>query len=407
MRRIRKTLQVPLGLLIILICFPQLSETIYTPALPALSDFFSSSPAWAQWTLTVYFIGFACGVGFWGHYSERWGRRKAILQGLVIYILSCVGCAFSNHFVLFLFFRIIQGFGISIGSVVVQSIFREVYRAEKRHEIFSVLNLVIAMSPAVGPLLGGYLTEWFHWQSTFWLLIALGCVLGSALYLRLPETNKSVGTPVNLARILFVFQQMAKNPRVIAFAALVGLFNGVMFSYYSQAPFIFIDLLGLSPGHYGMLGLAPALGVVAGSLVSKAKGARYGAMSLIGAGAWGALGSMCILNATMFLGTIYTFPMVGMVIAIVIPMLLFFFSFSLAMPSLLGMALVGYEHSIGIASSLFGLAYYNLTAVFNFLMGYLDNGTIVPMPLYFLALSIMMVVVFLLYKNKQSLTTGG
>lgn len=79
-----------MALVTALLMFPQIAETIYSPALTDISAHFSVSAADAAQTLAVYFIGFAVGVLFWGWFSDRRGRRPALLLGLAVYTAGCM-----------------------------------------------------------------------------------------------------------------------------------------------------------------------------------------------------------------------------------------------------------------------------------------------------------------------------
>lgn len=74
-------------LLIVLVGFPQISETIFSPSLPSIAEVFEISMSDAQLTMSVYFIAFAFGVFFFGRLSDKIGRRKAMLYGLFLYFL--------------------------------------------------------------------------------------------------------------------------------------------------------------------------------------------------------------------------------------------------------------------------------------------------------------------------------
>jgi MFS family permease len=98
----------------------QLSETVYTPALPAIAVALHTSPAMVEYTLTIYFLGFALGTLFFGKTSDHFGRKPCILAGLLIFILGCVGCYYSHSITGLMWSRLLQSFGASIGSVLGQ-----------------------------------------------------------------------------------------------------------------------------------------------------------------------------------------------------------------------------------------------------------------------------------------------
>lgn len=92
-----KTYAAPsLLLMIVLVAFPQISETVYTPSLPDISAAFGVSNSSVQFTLSIYFIGFALGVFGFGWLSDLIGRRPTMLGGLVVYGAYSLLCFFSN-----------------------------------------------------------------------------------------------------------------------------------------------------------------------------------------------------------------------------------------------------------------------------------------------------------------------
>src|SRR5699024_4544021 len=117
MKKVRNTVPSIL-LIIVLVGFPQISESIFTPVLPQLSTNMNVSASTAQLTMSIYFIAFALGVFFWGQLSDKIGRRKAMNLGIIVYLLGNIGLYFSPRFKLLLVSRFIQALGSSVGSVV-------------------------------------------------------------------------------------------------------------------------------------------------------------------------------------------------------------------------------------------------------------------------------------------------
>lgn len=388
-------------LLMLLICFPQMSETIYTPSLPDVASTYSITSNLTQWTLSIYFIGFALGVAFWGLYSDYVGRKKAISRGCFIYFLGCLGCFFSLTINSLLVCRLVQAFGISIGSVVVQSILRECFKGESLSRIFASINIFMALSPALGIFIGGYLTDWFGWRSNFIALILFIALLYGLINYFLDETNRDIGKKISFSCIKKVFLSMSISYRSQMFALLVGLFNGIMFSYYSHAPFVFTYHLHLGASEYGNLGVFPAIGVIIGSLLSKRFRQKSNEIKVLKIGCYGTLISIILLNINAVL-LIPSFEKTWVKVGLFLfPMAVFFVFFSIAIPQLLSGAVKEFRTWIGTASSIFGLIYYIYTSFFNFLMGYFDNGKLTIMPFYFLSLSCLIVIVLVLFSHMQ------
>src|SRR5436305_1495565 len=125
------------ALLIALVGFPQISETIYTPALPDVAVGLMTNAYMVELTLAIYFIGFAFGVMLWGTISDDIGRKPAMLIGLIVYGLATFACANVGGVKYLLLWRFFQAFGASVGSVITQTILRDFYDGKKRAELFS------------------------------------------------------------------------------------------------------------------------------------------------------------------------------------------------------------------------------------------------------------------------------
>ncbi len=384
--RIKPSLSI--GLIGLLLGFPQMSETIYTPSLPDLANGLKVGEDWAEFTLSIYFIGFALGVFVWGVIADRLGRRPALLCGLGIYALGSWGCYQSDHIFSLLAWRFLQAYGASAGSVVTQTMIRDIYSGVRRNQIFSIVGGVLALSPAIGPLLGGYLDEVAGWRGNFAFLIGMGGFLLAYTFFKLPETK-----PIEVKqRTPFgqVFLQFIKDPRVLGYAILIGGTNGIIFSYYAEAPFIFIEILHLTPIQYGLSGIVIAVASVGASLIShRLNSHHYQHEQIILMGCY--LMALAALALTFLAYEGIFIDVSGLHLSFILGLVsLLFFGIGLVIPNALSHALSAYQHSIGTAGALFGLLYYILIAGFTFLMGLLHDGTALPMPLYFFILIAMM-----------------
>ncbi len=380
-----------LVMIILLIGFPSISETIYTPSLPNIAQALATSNHLVEWTLSIYFVGFAVGIAYWGKLSDRIGRRKAMLLGLSIYCLGCLFCLLSPSINLLLLSRLVQAFGASAASVLAQTMIRDLFSGKQRNQIFSIVSMSVGVAPALGPIVGGYLVQWFHWQANFTFLLFLGIVLLISNFFTLAETHPSLDVDLPSPSWVSVAKKLLCDKRVLGCAFLVGVFNGILFSYYAEAPFIFINILHFLPSQFGIFGVAVALGSVLGGHLSHKFNEFFPAHTIILIGCLIALFSILLLNLAAFGGMIAHVHKNLAVLGVIVPIGLFSVGFATALPNILSSALTQYKDVTGTAGSIFGLGYYLLTAGMTFLMGYLHNGTVYPMPIYFLVLSILLV----------------
>jgi len=381
-----------LFLIICLVGLPQISETIYTPSLPDIAHSLSTSSQLVEWTLSIYFIGFALGVGVWGQWSDHIGRRKAMLLGLFIYVFASLACALSPSINWLLAGRLIQAFGISVGSVITMTMMRDKFSGVERAKIFSTVMMALSLAPALGPLIGGYVTQWFHWKANFIVLTNLGLALFIYSYFRLPETHPNLGINKNQYSIIEITKKLLFDKKVLACTFLVAGFNGILFSYYAEAPFLIINLLNFTPSQYGLLGIFIGLISVIGAFISRQLNSYFQQENIILVGCLVTFLSCMILVFNVFAGLVSVNHPFLALLGLFLPILGFFLGFGLAIPNILSIALSEYQSVIGTAGSIFGLMYYVLTAIFLFWMGLIHNGSFIPMPIYFIALATLMLV---------------
>jgi len=389
-----------LWLLFLLVGFPQFSETVYAPALPNIAHILQTSNHLVQWTLSLYFIGFALGVFFWGRYSDHKGRRFSMLIGLGIYIIGSLLCLSAQSITWLLLSRLVQGFGASCGSVLTQTIARETLPDHRRHQFFSATGFVIAFSIALGPFVGGYLTEWLGWRSNFTLLLMIGCLMLLLSYKHLPETLKTTST--HRIKIHDVLIQLIKDKRVLGCMWLVAAVNGILFSYYAESPFIFIRILHLSESEYGRLGAVIALAALFGSVTSKRLIKDYTGNALLSLGCGIMILSSVLLIVAVSSGNLTPHHKLLSTVLIMIPMMgLIFGSFGFLIPLTLSTALQKYKHVLGTAGALFGLSYYLIISFLTWIMGFIHNGTAIPMPVYFCVLTLVTTAVFFIWVREK------
>ncbi|MFF2887217.1 multidrug effflux MFS transporter [Paenibacillus sp. NPDC057967] len=382
-------------LMIVLVAFPQISETIYTPSLPDISDAFDASNRLVQMTLSIYFIGFALGVFCWGWMSDLIGRRPAMLAGLVCYGIGSLMCLLSPTIEWLLVSRLVQAFGAATGSIITQTILRESFSGNARNAVFAQISAVIAFTPAVGPLIGGWVDQIWGFEAVFFVLVAISVGLFAYAYAKLPETHPPDARV--RAAVVPVIKRMITSPRVIAFALLIGGINGVLFSYYAEAPFIFIDHFKLSTGLYGFLGIMVALATAAGAMYSRRLLPHYRPETIIH------LGLAVMTGGALLLVGVNAMEMADSVLfwSIIVSLFIMLLGAGMALPNCLSLALVDFRDVVGTAGAIFSSGYYVLVSLITMGMGLLHTGSLMTMPIYFMTLSIGMAVIGFVWVRRK------
>lgn len=397
-----KTKQLSIALLIALVGFPQISETIYTPALPNVAEGLGASASMVEATLAIYFLGFALGVLSWGTISDWSGRRKAMLAGIVIYGLGTIACASAGSVEALLTWRFLQAFGASVGSVITQTILRDAYDGSKRSKLFAVMSGALAFSPAIGPLLGGFISEYLGWRANFWGLTLLATVLGIWSFLKLPETLPKGLEKGSRGRTLGLFREMVGSRELWGHVLLIGATNGIIFGFFQEAPFVFIEQLGIQPSHYGFFGLLIAAATIVAARISYSLSSRFSGYFLI------QCGTACVCTGGAIFALIAFTGLLGReafgIVSAACALFLVFLGIGLIIPNSLSHALKAYQKAAGTAGSIFGGLYYCLIAGFTWGLSVFHDGTALPLPVYVVALGLILVRGCRLVQQRQTVT---
>ena len=335
----------PLVLVILLLSFPQVVETIYSPALPQIVVSYRISPEEAAQTLSLWFVAFAFGVVSWGRLCDIVGRRPALLAGLVCYTLGCGWAMLADSFAQLLIARFISAFGAAAGSIVTQTSLRDSYRGAGLARVFSLLGMALAVSPAIGMLLGQVLAFHAGLQGVFAGLALLAIALVSLSAVFWPETRPHNVQPAHFKQTL---RDMLKDPTIWSSAALIALFNLAMFGYYQLGPFLFeqLDSHWLGFGESGLvLAAASLLGAFTNSLLLR-RGSSARQLIILGV-------------LLLAIGAVLTYVL-SFSPAFLIGMAVIALGYAMAIPNILAGALRNYANRLGTAGAILSMLYYVL-----------------------------------------------
>ncbi|OWO81316.1 MFS transporter [Photorhabdus luminescens] len=338
-------MQRKLGLMLAtaLMMFPQIVETIYSPALTNIAKEFKVSAVQAAQTLSLYFFAFAIGVVVWGRLCDLIGRRLTILSGLLLYSGASLMALLSRQFELLLVARMLSAFGAAVGSVGTQTMLRDSYQGSELARVFSIMGVALAVSPAVGMISGSILVYFWGYKGVFSGLSLLAVLLSGWSAIGLPETRPASMVTIPLIGTLMM---MLKDVAIWCNALLIALFNLCLFSYYQLAPFNF-ERLGFSPEMFGYTGLFLALGVGIGAWLNK----------LLLSKQWNSSNLVLLASVIVLIGggLIMVLEDTGLFI---LPMILIVVAYGIAIPNILASALTDYTDRLGTAGALLGLLYY-------------------------------------------------
>ncbi|MET8180744.1 multidrug effflux MFS transporter [Streptomyces sp. NPDC005336] len=359
-----------------LTALPALSMDMYLPALPEVTDVLHSSAATAQLTLTACLAGMALGQLVVGPMSDKWGRRRPLLIGMVIYVVATAICAFAPTAGLLIGFRLLQGLAGSAGIVIARAVVRDLYDGIAMARFFSTLMLISGVAPIVAPLIGGQVLRFTDWRGVFVVLTVIGTLLTLVVWRWLGETlpperrhDGGLGQTLRTMRGLLA-------DRVFTGYMLAGGFAfAALFAYVSGSSFVIQEIYGASPQAFSLLFGLNSIGLVlTGQLNGRVLVGRVAMDKVLTVGLTiitVAAGTLLALSSGVF-GTVGLAPVAASLFVLMSAM-------GLAMPNTNAQALMRTPHAAGSASALLGTSTFLLGAVASPLVGIAGETTAVPM----------------------------
>ncbi|HGF6560217.1 TPA: Bcr/CflA family multidrug efflux MFS transporter [Providencia alcalifaciens] len=238
-----------LGLLSMLM---PLAIDMYLPSFPAMTGYFNVDEGRIQMTLNSYIFGFAIGQLFYGPMADSLGRKPVILGGVIVFALASAACAVAESIDTFIWLRFLHGFAAAAASVVINALMRDMFTKDEFSRSMSFVVLVMTIAPLMAPIMGGEMMRWFSWHAIFWsiAIAAVIAVVLVSLFIRetLPVERRQkfhIGTTLRQFATLF-------RARQVLFYILASSFSfSGMFSFLNAGSFVYIDLNGVSPQHFG------------------------------------------------------------------------------------------------------------------------------------------------------------
>ncbi len=151
-----------------------LDTTVVDVVLPKMIAPLSTDLYGIQWVITSYMIAAATTLLFIENFSKYIGYSYTFIGGMIIFTGSSFFCANASSLAEMIIFRSLQGMGEAFIIVCAQTILMLIYPPEKRGTALGIYGLGVSFAPALGPTLGGFLTEHFNWRWIFYINVPIG-----------------------------------------------------------------------------------------------------------------------------------------------------------------------------------------------------------------------------------------
>lgn len=356
----------------ILTAFGPMAIDLYLPSFPALAQAFTTDVEHIQGSLAAYFVGMAIGQLMYGPLIDRYGRRRPLLIGVAVFSLASLACAVSGSLEHLILARFVQALGGCVGIVASRTVVRDLCDPPTTAKVFSQLLLVMGLAPILAPLLGGFLLETAGWPSLFFALAFFSAMTWLAVWRWLPETYPVGLEPAPLSGALGQYVRLWQDRHFLGHTLTCGFAMGGMFAYIAGSPYVFIELYGVPAGHYGWVFGSNAAGYILMAQLN-ARLLRYqGPLFWLKRWVLFYLGSGVALIAVACSHPQSLWPLL-------IPLFCCIASLGCIMPNATACALAEQGERAGSASALLGCVQFVLAASAALLVGFLHNGSVVPL----------------------------
>lgn len=240
-------------LLAALTAFAPMSLDLYLPAFPEIAQQFGTDTGSVQLTMSACLLGLGIGQILWGPTSDRYGRKRPLAVGLVIFIVASLLITVAPTFGALVALRFVQAIGGSAGIVIARAAVRDLFSGVELARAMSMIVTVFALAPVVAPLIGSGVLAIASWQWMFVVLALFGvaCLVGVFL---MPETLPADRrTSHGFVGAMRQYGTIIGNPRFRVWATVAAMGSMAVFTYISSSPAVLMDTYHVSEGQFALI----------------------------------------------------------------------------------------------------------------------------------------------------------
>lgn len=349
------------ALLIGLTTTAPLAVDMFLPSMPNMAGEFEASTSTIQLAVTLFLLAFAASQLVYGPVSDRFGRRPALIAGLLLFSAGGVLSLFAWSAEALIVGRIVQGIGGGAGPAVGRAMVLDIFGRGRATRILAYMTMATPLAPTLAPIIGGVLQDLFDWRAVFVTLIGIGVFMLVAYRATFPETNvRRDSGALGVAQMGRNYRALLTHRSFLAYALAMGLMFSGQLVFISGSSFVLIDELGLSPGQFGFgfgFGFV-AVGIISGAFLSSRLVVRWADTRVVLFGAMLSASAAAVMASLAWGGVVSPW-------AVLLPMFFFAAGNGVVRPAAMAGALIPFERMAGLASALLGFCQMVFATLYN------------------------------------------
>jgi len=376
------------------------SIDMYLPGFAAIAKDLDTTVNQVSLSLSSYFIGISAGQLLYGPLLDRFGRKRPLYIGLSVYILASLGCALATDIDAFIVLRFVQAIGSCAATVASMAMVRDLFPSEDSPKVFSLLMLVVGLSPMLAPTIGGYVIAAFGWHTIFLVLMVMGIGILLASRFGLPHTRKpDITISLKPKPIIRNYAKVITEPQFYTYALSGGIAFSGLFTYVAGSPLLFMDIFKVSGETYGWIFAFMSISFIGSSQLNSVLLRKYKSEQLV----YFALLLQCVISIFFLVAAINNWLGLYETIAM---LFLYLGCLGLTNPNTAGLSLAPFSKNAGSASALLGALQLGIGAIASMVVGILVTDSMVPMVAIMASGTILALLILVLgRKNIKVLTT--
>ncbi len=349
---------------------------IVIPTLESFAQLYQAPYSTVQFIISAYLLGLASSMPLVGFLSDKIGRRPVLLSGLVLFVIASIFCSTTDSLNSLIFWRVIQGIGASVGSVMSRAMIRDVSNASETARSLSRVTAIMGISPMIAPVIGGIGYQIFgNPNGIFIITAAIGILVLTAILLLLPETRNAA-----------LLESTSKEPwsdkyryllgsKVFVGSSLIYAFTtGAFFAILAVASTVFYNDLGIDSAGFGFIWSGLTILYTVSAFTAGTLSSKYGLMKVLLVGVL-----LNVIAGLLFYSLVKVFDVT--LISVIVPLVIMFFAHGYIVPMSLAQAVSARPEIAGSSSGLSSAIGLVIGGMFSVLSGLVFDGRLLPIAL--------------------------
>ena len=349
---------------------------IAIPTIESFAQLYQAPYSTVQFIISAYLLGLASSMPLVGFLSDKIGRRPVLISGLILFVIASIFCSTTDSLNSLIFWRVIQGMGASVCSVMARAMIRDVSNASETARSLSRVTAIMGISPMIAPVIGGIGYQIFgNPNGIFIITAAIGILVLTAILLLLPETRNAA-----------LIESTSKEPwsdkyryllgsKVFVGSSLIYAFTtGAFFAILAVASTVFYNDLGIDSAGFGFIWSCLTILYTVSAFMAGTLSSKYGLMKVL---LFGVL--LNVIAGLLFYSLVKVFDVT--LISVIVPLVIMFFAHGYIVPMSLAQAVSARPEIAGSSSGLSSALGLVIGGMFSVLSGLVFDGRLLPIAL--------------------------